>query len=156
VARKSSLWESSSQSSLSGLALFSSSLEIMRSQEQFSILKTSNVPVRSKRGFHLCFACGSYFHTVDPNPRSPVVVFQLLGRVWRFPASWTAARQASLSFTVSQNLLKFTSVSWWFSLTISSSACVLLIKTTMDLISQPRLIRGEASLVCLGSRNCPK
>lgn len=53
----------------------------MRSQEQFNILKTSNVPVRSKRGFHLCFARGSYFRTVDPNSRSLVVVFQLLGRV---------------------------------------------------------------------------
>ena len=35
---------------------------------------------------------------------------QSLSRVWLFPAPWTAARQASLSFTISQGLLKFTSI----------------------------------------------
>ena len=37
------------------------------------------------------------------------VVVQLLSRVWLFLTSWTAAHQASLSFTISQSLLKFTS-----------------------------------------------
>ena len=53
MAEKNSLQESISQFALSGLVLLPSSLEIMRSQEQFRILKTSNVPVRSERGFHL-------------------------------------------------------------------------------------------------------
>ena len=35
-----------------------------------------------------------------------VVVVQLLSRVWCFATPWTAARQASLSFTISQSLLK--------------------------------------------------
>ena len=39
----------------------------------------------------------------------PVVDVQLLNCVWLFANPWTAACQASLSFTVSQNLLKLTS-----------------------------------------------
>ena len=39
-----------------------------------------------------------------------------------FVTPWTAACQASLSFTMSQSLLKFTSISWLCYLTISSSA----------------------------------
>ena len=38
------------------------------------------------------------------------VVVQLLSHVRLFATPWTAARQASLPFTVSQNLLKFMSV----------------------------------------------
>ena len=38
-----------------------------------------------------------------------VVVVQSLSRVWLFAAPWTAAHQASLSFTVSQSLLKLMS-----------------------------------------------
>ena len=158
MAEKNSLQESISQFALSGLVLLPSSLEIMRSQEQFRILKTSNVPVRSERGFHL-FLCSRLIlpHSWPQSLSSLVAaVVQLLSRVWLFPASQTVARQASLSFTISQNLLTFMSMCQWFYLTISSFACVLLIKTTTDLTSQPRLIRGEASLACLGSRNCPK
>ena len=39
-----------------------------------------------------------------------VVVFQSLSRVWLFATSWTAARQASLSFAISPNLLKLMSI----------------------------------------------
>ena len=39
-----------------------------------------------------------------------VVVVQSLSHVWLFPAPWTAACQASLSFTISQSLLKFMSI----------------------------------------------
>ena len=38
------------------------------------------------------------------------VVVQLLSQSWLFATPWTAARQASLSFTISQNLLKLISV----------------------------------------------
>ena len=38
------------------------------------------------------------------------VVFQLLSRVQLFANTWTAARQASLSFTISQSLLKLTAI----------------------------------------------
>ena len=39
-----------------------------------------------------------------------LVVVQLLSRVWLFATTWTMAHQASLSFTVSQSLLRFMSV----------------------------------------------
>ena len=39
-----------------------------------------------------------------------VVIVQLLNRVWLFVTQWTAVCQASLSFTISQSLLKFMSI----------------------------------------------
>ena len=42
--------------------------------------------------------------------RLVVVVVQSLSRVRLFVTSWTASRQASLSFTVSQSLLKLMSI----------------------------------------------
>ena len=39
-----------------------------------------------------------------------VVVFQLLSRVQLFATPWTAARQASLSFTIFRSLLKLMSI----------------------------------------------
>ena len=39
-----------------------------------------------------------------------LVVVQLLSRVWLFATPWTAARQASLSFTLSWSLLKRISI----------------------------------------------
>ena len=39
-----------------------------------------------------------------------VVVVQLLSHVWLFGTPWTAARQISLSFTISQSLLKLMSI----------------------------------------------
>ena len=38
------------------------------------------------------------------------VVVQLLSHIWLFVTPWTAARQASLSFTVSQSLFKLMSI----------------------------------------------
>ena len=46
---------------------------------------------------------------------------QSLSRVWLFAAPRIAARQASLSFTVSRSLLKLMSLSWWCHPAISSS-----------------------------------
>ena len=40
------------------------------------------------------------------------VIIQLLSCFQLFAASWTAASQASLSFTISQNLLKLMSIQW--------------------------------------------
>ena len=37
------------------------------------------------------------------------IVVQLLSQVWLFATPWTAAHQASLSFTISQSLLKLMS-----------------------------------------------
>ena len=39
-----------------------------------------------------------------------LVVVPSLSSVWLFATQWTAARQASLSFTISQTLLKFMSI----------------------------------------------
>ena len=50
-----------------------------------------------------------------------LVVAQSLSHVWLFVTPWTAAHQALLSFTISQSLLTFISLSWWCYLTISSS-----------------------------------
>ena len=40
----------------------------------------------------------------------PIFVVKLLSGVWFFVTAWTAARQASLSFTISWSLLKFMSI----------------------------------------------
>ena len=48
------------------------------------------------------------------------VVVLLLSHVRLLETPWTAARQASLSFTISRNLLKL--ISWWCHPTILSSA----------------------------------
>ena len=41
-----------------------------------------------------------------------MVVVQLLSRVQLFATPWTTARQASLSFIISQSLLKLMSIEW--------------------------------------------
>ena len=48
-------------------------------------------------------------HYVNQGSLSPV---QSLSHVWLFVTLWTAARQASLSITNSQSLLKFMSIEW--------------------------------------------
>ena len=53
------------------------------------------------------------------NPNTGVV--QLLGHVWLFATPWTAARQAPLSSTTSQSLLKFTSTE-----SVMLSNCLIL------------------------------
>ena len=46
---------------------------------------------------------------------------QSLSLIWLFATPWTVARQASLSITNSQSLLKLMSFCWWCHATISSS-----------------------------------
>ena len=46
----------------------------------------------------------------DSSPLAPpVIAVQFLSRVWRFVTPWTAARQASLFFTISRSLLRLMS-----------------------------------------------
>ena len=53
----------------------------------------------------------SYFQTLNLFlPHLFVVVVQLLSHVWFFVTPWTAARQPSLSFIISQGLLKLMSI----------------------------------------------
>ena len=59
---------------------------------------------------------GRVSHVLDPPDYSslskqyPAAVVQLLSRVWLFATPWTAAWQASLSFTISRSLLKLMSI----------------------------------------------
>ena len=53
---------------------------------------------------HLRFVCFSFFSSCQ------ILDVQLLSCVWLFAVPWTAAYQASLSFTVSQRLLKLMSI----------------------------------------------
>ena len=54
-------------------------------------------------------------------PSYYIVAVQSLSHVWLFVTPWSAACQASLSFTMSQSLLKFMSIELWCYPTISSS-----------------------------------
>ena len=58
-------------------------------------------------------------YIICPNP---FVVVQLLSCVSLFVTPWTAAPQASLSFTISQSL--FSQLCWWCNPTISSSVAL--------------------------------
>ena len=55
------------------------------------------------------------------------VVIKSLSHVQLFVVPWTAIRQPPLSFTISQSLLKFMSLSHWCYRTISSSSPLLLL-----------------------------
>ena len=65
-----------------------------------------------------CASCGprgpenffSAFVLYLPNACKAVVVIQSLSHVWLFATPWTAAHQASLSFTISRSLLKLVSI----------------------------------------------
>ena len=45
-----------------------------------------------------------------PSHPSYIAVVQSLSRIWLFESPWTAARQVSLSFTISQSLLKLMAI----------------------------------------------
>ena len=53
---------------------------------------------------------GSNPSSAPVSSRTPVVDVQSLSRVWLFMTPWTAARQASLSFTISRRLCKLKSI----------------------------------------------
>ena len=58
----------------------------------------------------LLFTSFCVLPTLKPSFCSAVAVAQSLSCVWLFVTPWTAARQASLSFTISQSLLKLMSM----------------------------------------------
>ena len=55
-------------------------------------------------------SCCSHLQTFQTPSLTRFVVVQSLSCVWLFATPWTAARQASLSFAISQSLLKFMSI----------------------------------------------
>ena len=59
--------------------------------------------------FSLCLKQYIYYHDFICYIY-PVVVVESLSRVWLFETPWTAARQAFLSFSLSQSLLRFKSI----------------------------------------------
>ena len=68
---------------------------------QWVSMKIIIITVLRKKTKGACFFFSVYFN---------FVVVQLLSHVWLFASPWTAASQASLSFTISQSLLKLTSI----------------------------------------------
>ena len=64
-----------------------------------------------------------------------------LSRVWLFVTSWAAACQASLSFTISWNLLKLSPLSRWCHLTISSSVPLPSIFPSIRVFSNESVLR---------------
>ena len=56
------------------------------------------------------------------NTQTNKIIVQLLSHVPIFATPWTTARQAPQFFTISQSFLDSCPLSWWFYLTISSSA----------------------------------
>ena len=72
-----------------------------------------------------------------------VVVVQFLSRVWLFAAPWTAARQASLSFTISGSLLKLMSIESVMPYSHLILCCSLLLPSVFPSI---RVFSNESSL----------
>ena len=85
------------------------------------------VPLDRRRALHACLPMGIW--PTSPSSRQSDVPrrggggggVQSLSRVQLFVTPWTAARQASLSFTISQSLLKFMSIESMMPSNISSS-----------------------------------
>ena len=81
---------------------------------EISITVQSALNPRSLLSFHLSFVCPSCKHLFKKKLLTIFIfiIVQLLSltHVWLCAASWTAARQASLSFTISWSLLKFMSI----------------------------------------------
>ena len=70
------------------------------------------------------------------------VIVQSLSCVWLFATTWTAARQASLSFTVSQSLLRFMSIK----LMISSNHLILSLLKSRN-VTLPTKVRIVKAMV---------
>ena len=77
-----------------------------------------------------------------------VVVVQLLSHVWLFRTLWTAALQASLSFTISLNLLKLMSIE-----SAMSSSHLILCQPLLPLPSVSPSVRVFSNVyICIYNR----
>ena len=72
-----------------------------------------------------------------------VVVVQLLSHVWLFETPWTAARWASLFFTISWSLLKLMSIEWVMPSNHLILCCPLLLLPSI--FSSIRVFSNESS-----------
>ena len=69
-----------------------------------------NLPCKKKKE-RICLAMqGTSVQSLVGEQDPPCLVVQSLSCVWPFATPWTAAHQVSLSFTISQSLLKFMSI----------------------------------------------
>ena len=77
------------------------------------------------------------------HPGHSLVVVQLLSHSWLFATPWTAARQASLSFTISWSLFKFMSIE-----SVMPSNHLILCHPLLLLLSFPniRVFSSESGL----------
>ena len=66
-------------------------------------------PLGAQATFHSLWSLPSHVWECS-HSRLHCSCFQLLSRIWFFVTSWTVARQAPLSSTVSQSLLRFMSI----------------------------------------------
>ena len=87
---------------------------------------------------HVCFLSASYTLTYNE-----IVVVQLLRHVQLFVTPWTAAFQASLSFTISCSLLNSCPLNWWCHPTISSFPSPFLLPSVFPSI---RVFFNESAL----------
>ena len=71
-------------------------------------------------------------------------VVQSLSRVWLFATPWTAARQASLSFTISQSLLKLVSIELVMPSNHLVFSCPLLL--LLSIFPRIRVFSNESAL----------
>ena len=72
--------------------------------EMITTIKLVNIPIISYSYLYLFIFRGSTWDLF--------VAVQSLSHVWLFATPWTAARQASQSFTISPGLLKLMSIEW--------------------------------------------
>ena len=72
-------------------------------------------------------------------------VVQSLSHVWLFATPWTAARQASLSFTISQSLLKFMSIES----VMPSNYLILCHPLLLSVFLSIRVFSSEWALSCI-------
>ena len=82
-------------------------VSVIHDRHVLSIYPSSMIPPRDAP--HLDSGKSLLFRT-QVTCTGVTAVVQLLSRVWLFAFPWTAARQASLFFTISRNLLTITSV----------------------------------------------
>ena len=75
---------------------------------------------------------------------STIVVVQLLSCVQLFATPWTAVHQASLSFSISQNLLIFMSIE---SMVLSNHLRMLLLKKTNKQTNKPKNLIGARAIL---------
>ena len=74
-----------------------------------------------------------------------IFVDQLLSRIWLFVTPWTAAHQASLSFTISQGFLKLVFIEW----VMPSSHLILCRPLLLPTIFPSIRVFSIASALCI-------